>query len=58
MVTGALRQNPIVPATRTYGYRNKLEFSFGPTDNGPALGFTGKAGRWDEESCPAACLLM
>src|SRR6476646_8716186 len=32
-------QDPIVPATRSYAYRNKLEFSFGPTDNGAALGF-------------------
>ena len=50
-------QDPIVPATRTYAYRNKLEFSFGPTDEGPALGFH-RAGRWDEIMPVTACLLM
>ena len=28
-------QDPIVPAIRTYGYRNKLEFSFGADGGGP-----------------------
>lgn len=38
---------PIVPARSPYEYRNKLEYSFTTTDDGPALGFH-KAGRWDE----------
>jgi 23S rRNA (uracil1939-C5)-methyltransferase len=50
-------QDPIVPAIRTYGYRNKLEFSFGETEDGPALGFH-RAGRWDEIMPVNACLLM
>ena len=50
-------QDPIVPAIRTYGYRNKLEFSFGETDEGPSLGFH-RAGRWDEIMPVTACLLM
>jgi 23S rRNA (uracil1939-C5)-methyltransferase len=47
----------IVGAARTYGYRNKLEFSFGLTEDGPALGFH-RAGRWDEIMPVSACLLM
>jgi 23S rRNA (uracil1939-C5)-methyltransferase len=50
-------QDPIVPAVRTYGYRNKLEFSFAQTEEGPALGFH-RAGRWDEILPVTACLLM
>ena len=50
-------QDPIVPAIRTYGYRNKLEFSFGETEEGPSLGFH-RAGRWDEIMPVTACLLM
>ena len=38
---------PIVPAASQYGYRNKLEYSFTSTPDGPALGFH-RAGRWDE----------
>ncbi len=38
---------PIVPAASQYGYRNKLEYSFTTTGDGPALGFH-RAGRWDE----------
>ena len=37
----------IVPAVEVYGYRNKLEYSFTQTADGPALGFH-RAGRWDE----------
>ena len=37
----------IVPAVEQFGYRNKLEYSFTQTENGPALGFH-RAGRWDE----------
>jgi 23S rRNA (uracil1939-C5)-methyltransferase len=38
---------PIVPAEEIFHYRNKLEYSFTQTDDGPALGFH-RAGRWDE----------
>jgi 23S rRNA (uracil1939-C5)-methyltransferase len=38
---------PIVPAEEIFHYRNKLEYSFTPLEDGPALGFH-KAGRWDE----------
>ena len=38
---------PIVPAVEQFHYRNKVEYSFTETPNGPALGFH-KAGRWDE----------
>jgi 23S rRNA (uracil1939-C5)-methyltransferase len=38
---------PIVAAEEVFHYRNKLEYSFTQTPEGPALGFH-KAGRWDE----------
>ena len=39
---------PIVPCEpEIFHYRNKLEYSFTRTDEGPALGFH-RAGRWDE----------
>jgi 23S rRNA (uracil1939-C5)-methyltransferase len=39
---------PIVPCEpEIFHYRNKLEYSFTRTPNGPGLGFH-KAGRWDE----------
>jgi 23S rRNA (uracil1939-C5)-methyltransferase len=38
---------PIVPAASPFFYRNKMEYSFTQTPNGPTLGFH-KAGRWDE----------
>jgi len=38
---------PIVPAEPVFHYRNKLEYSFTATPDGPALGFH-RAGRWDE----------
>jgi 23S rRNA (uracil1939-C5)-methyltransferase len=38
---------PILPAVERFHYRNKLEYSFTDTAQGPALGFH-KAGRWDE----------
>ena len=38
---------PIVPAESIFHYRNKLEYSFTSTAEGPALGFH-RAGRWDE----------
>ena len=37
----------IVPAESVFHYRNKLEYSFTQTPDGPALGFH-RAGRWDE----------
>jgi 23S rRNA (uracil1939-C5)-methyltransferase len=37
---------PIVPAESIFHYRNKLEYSFTQTDDGPALGFH-LGGRWD-----------
>jgi 23S rRNA (uracil1939-C5)-methyltransferase len=38
---------PIMPAVEVFHYRNKLEYSFTATPEGPALGFH-RAGRWDE----------
>ena len=39
---------PIVPCEpEIFHYRNKLEYSFTSTPEGPALGFH-RAGRWDE----------
>jgi 23S rRNA (uracil1939-C5)-methyltransferase len=38
---------PILPAVEQFHYRNKLEYSFTSTPEGPALGFH-RAGRWDE----------
>jgi 23S rRNA (uracil1939-C5)-methyltransferase len=38
---------PILPASSPFFYRNKMEYSFTQTPEGPALGFH-KAGRWDE----------
>jgi 23S rRNA (uracil1939-C5)-methyltransferase len=38
---------PIIPAEEIFHYRNKLEYSFTQTPEGPALGFH-RAGRWDE----------
>jgi 23S rRNA (uracil1939-C5)-methyltransferase len=47
---------PIVPADREYGYRNKLEYSFAPGEEGLVLGFH-RAGRWDEVIDVEECLL-
>jgi 23S rRNA (uracil1939-C5)-methyltransferase len=38
---------PILPAASPFFYRNKMEYSFTQTPDGPALGFH-RAGRWDE----------
>ena len=38
---------PAVPAESVFHYRNKLEYSFAPGDDGVALGLH-RAGRWDE----------
>ena len=35
---------PIVPAASLYGYRNKLEYSFAPGEEGIELGFVRAAG--------------
>ena len=43
-----------LPADEHYGYRNKLEFSFTATDDGPDLGFH-RAGRWDEVLAITGC---
>ena len=48
--------DPIVPAASQYHYRNKLEYSFTQTPDGPALGFH-RAGRWDEVLPLEVCLL-
>lgn len=47
---------PIVPAESPFAYRNKLEYSFTQTPDGPALGFH-RAGRWDEVLALERCLL-
>jgi len=47
---------PIVPASSTYGYRNKLEYSFSAGEEGVDLGFH-RAGRWDEIVGIEECLL-
>lgn len=47
---------PIVPAASQFGYRNKLEYSFTTTPEGPALGFH-RAGRWDEVLAVERCHL-
>lgn len=47
----------IVPAQRTFGYRNKLEYSWSDGPEGPSLGFH-RAGRWDEVLPVEVCLLM
>ncbi len=47
---------PIVPAGSQFHYRNKLEYSFTQTADGPALGFH-RAGRWDEVLPIDVCLL-
>jgi 23S rRNA (uracil1939-C5)-methyltransferase len=38
---------PIVPAEDVFHYRNKMEYSFAPGEDGPTLGLH-RAGRWDE----------
>jgi 23S rRNA (uracil1939-C5)-methyltransferase len=38
---------PILPAVETWRYRNKLEYSFGSTDVGLALGFHAR-GEWEQ----------
>ncbi len=38
---------PIVAAEEQFHYRNKMEYSFAPSDEGPVLGLH-RAGRWDE----------
>jgi 23S rRNA (uracil1939-C5)-methyltransferase len=38
---------PALPAESQFHYRNKFEYSFAPSADGPVLGFH-RAGRWDE----------
>ena len=38
---------PILPAASQFFYRNKMEYSFAPGEDGPVLGLH-RAGRWDE----------
>ncbi|HEY4348071.1 MAG TPA: 23S rRNA (uracil(1939)-C(5))-methyltransferase RlmD [Gaiellaceae bacterium] len=38
---------PIIPAEELFHYRNKMEYSFCPGEDGPELGLH-RAGRWDE----------
>ena len=47
---------PIVPAVRQFAYRNKLEYTWTMTEDGPALGFH-RAGRWQEIVPLEVCLL-
>jgi 23S rRNA (uracil1939-C5)-methyltransferase len=47
---------PIVPAVRELGYRNKLEYTWARSPDGPAPGFHA-AGRWDEVLALETCLL-
>jgi len=42
-----IRLEPAVPAESIFAYRNKLEYSFTETPDGPGLGFH-VAGRWNE----------
>lgn len=54
---GGIERPPLeeaLPADSLYGYRNKLEFSFTATDDGPDLGFH-RAGRWDEVLAITGC---
>jgi 23S rRNA (uracil1939-C5)-methyltransferase len=53
---GEPQLEPILPAASLYHYRNKLEYSFSSTEDGPALGFH-RAGRWDEVISIDVCLL-
>jgi 23S rRNA (uracil1939-C5)-methyltransferase len=59
MRLGGIAEPPldsIVPAASQFHYRNKLEYSFTATPEGPALGFH-RAGRWDEVLPIDECLL-
>src|SRR3954452_8280848 len=47
---------PIVPALEPFHYRNKMEYSFAPSDDGPVLGLH-RAGHWDEVLDIARCWL-
>ena len=47
---------PIAGAVKQFGYRNKLEYAWTRSDDGPALGFHA-AGRWDEIIPLSVCLL-
>jgi 23S rRNA (uracil1939-C5)-methyltransferase len=53
---GELPLEPIMPAESPFHYRNKLEYSFTDTPDGPAPGLH-RAGRWDEVLPIETCLL-
>lgn len=46
LAEGSVGIEPIIGAKEQWRYRNKLEYSFGPGDDGAALGFHAR-GRWD-----------
>jgi len=48
---------PIVPASQTWRYRNKLEYSFGCADDGTLLCGFHAPGRWDRIDPLGDCLL-
>ena len=52
----SLEVEPIVGAGERWRYRNKLEYSFGPGDDGAVLGFHAR-GRWDLVVDVDDCLL-
>jgi 23S rRNA (uracil1939-C5)-methyltransferase len=47
----------LIGAERTFGYRNKVEFTFSEADGAARLGFH-RAGRWDEVLPVDRCLLV
>jgi 23S rRNA (uracil1939-C5)-methyltransferase len=47
---------PIIPAASQFDYRNKMEYSFAQSEDGPTLGLH-RAGRWDEVLDLQRCLL-
>ena len=53
---GSVEIEPIVGAGERWRYRNKLEYSFGPGDDGAVLGFHAR-GRWDLVVDVDDCLL-
>jgi 23S rRNA (uracil1939-C5)-methyltransferase len=54
---GGVRVEPIVPATETWRYRNKLEYSFGSDATGRLICGFHAPGRWDEIVEVSDCLL-
>ncbi|HWF73440.1 MAG TPA: 23S rRNA (uracil(1939)-C(5))-methyltransferase RlmD [Solirubrobacteraceae bacterium] len=54
---GEVQVDPIVPASETWRYRNKLEYSFGAEDTGRLICGFHAPGRWDEIVEVTDCLL-